>query len=254
MPIETPVAGGGQEYLGVVFDPRETPFILHELAARPADGPFAYVVTPNVDHVIRLHGDARDTLLADAYAAAGWRLCDSRILARLALMAGVALPVTPGSDLTAALIDGVIRPGDRIAIIGADADSVARLAERLPGAILLHHAPPMGMRHKPEAMAAAADFIARAHARFTFLAVGSPQQEYLAHQVLRRGGASGIGLCIGASIDFLTGRAVRAPRWMQRAGLEWLHRLGSEPRRMWRRYLVEGPRIFRIAWAARRRG
>ena len=61
------------------------------------------------------------------------------------------------------------------------------------------------------------------------------------------GQACGVGLCIGASLLFLTGDLRRAPVWMQRARLEWLHRLVQEPRRMWRRYLYEGPKILRIA-------
>ena len=60
--------------------------------------------------------------------------------------------------------------------------------------------------------------------------------------------AGGTGLCIGASVEFVTGAKRRAPRWMQRLGVEWLHRLLSEPGRLWRRYLVEGPRIFAMAW------
>jgi N-acetylglucosaminyldiphosphoundecaprenol N-acetyl-beta-D-mannosaminyltransferase len=56
----------------------------------------------------------------------------------------------------------------------------------------------------------------------------------------------GVALCIGASIEFLLGRKTRAPRWMQMAGMEWIFRLLSEPRRLWRRYLFNGPRILSI--------
>ena len=56
-----------------------------------------------------------------------------------------------------------------------------------------------------------------------------------------------MGLCVGASLDFLGGKARRAPVWVQRARLEWLHRLVQEPGRMWRRYLVEGPKVF-LLW------
>jgi hypothetical protein len=61
-----------------------------------------------------------------------------------------------------------------------------------------------------------------------------------------------VGLCVGASLDFLGGKARRAPLWMQRARLEWLHRLLREPRRMWHRYLVEGPKIL-LLWQRWRR-
>ena len=84
------------------------------------------------------------------------------------------------------------------------------------------------------------------------LAVAMPQQEILALRVAQAGGAVGVGLCIGASLDFLTGRKARAPLWMRKASLEWLHRLLSEPKRLWRRYLVEGPRIFLLTMKWRR--
>lgn len=238
-------------YLGVDFDRCDTAAVLGLLAGRAADAPFAYVVTPNVDHVIRLHGDGRDDRLASAYRQASMRLCDSRVLARIGRLYGVELPVTPGSDLTAHLLTDIVRPGDRIAIVGGDGRTSEALRTRLPGVDIVQHMPPMGMRTNPVAMAEAARFVAEAGARFAFLAVGSPQQEYLALAIAERNDAKGVGLCIGASIDFLTGRARRAPHWVQRAGLEWAHRLLSEPRRLWKRYLVEGPRIFLIAWRER---
>ena len=241
-------------YLDVAFDGRGADDIVAALARRPGDLPFAFVVTPNVDHLIRLHGEGRDPRLASAYAGAGMCLCDSRVLARLAAWAGISLPVTPGSDLTARILSEVVRSGDRIAIVGGDAEMLSLLRADMPDVTFVQHLPPMGLRTNMVALADAARFVADARARFAFLAVGSPQQEYLAAAIAERGDAIGVGLCIGASIDFVTGRVRRAPRWMQRAGIEWAHRLASEPRRLWRRYLVEGPRIFGIAWRARRRG
>ena len=81
-------------------------------------------------------------------------------------------------------------------------------------------------------------------ARFIFLAVGSPRQEILAAAIRDTGQATGIGLCIGASLEFVAGHIPRAPPWMRRAGLEWLYRLGHEPRRLARRYLRDCPAVF----------
>ena len=83
------------------------------------------------------------------------------------------------------------------------------------------------------------------------LCVGCPAQELIAQELAAFGCKSGIALCVGASIDFLTGKCVRAPLWLQRLGLEWAYRLGREPLRLWRRYLVESPKIFRIFMAER---
>jgi exopolysaccharide biosynthesis WecB/TagA/CpsF family protein len=82
--------------------------------------------------------------------------------------------------------------------------------------------------------------------RFCFLAVGAPQQEVLAQMLKARGEARGMALCIGASVNFLTGVERRAPHWMQRIGMEWLFRLALDPARLARRYLVRGPRVFSL--------
>ena len=80
--------------------------------------------------------------------------------------------------------------------------------------------------------------------RFCFLAVGAPQQEALAQMLKSRGIARGLAFCIGASVNFMTGAERRAPLWVQRLGLEWLFRLSMDPRRLAKRYLVRGPRVF----------
>jgi exopolysaccharide biosynthesis WecB/TagA/CpsF family protein len=90
----------------------------------------------------------------------------------------------------------------------------------------------------------AVDFVLTHPARFVFLAVGSPQQEILAAAIAATRRATGVGLCIGASLEFLAGAARRAPRWVQHAGLEWLYRLGKEPRRLARRYLHDCPAVL----------
>ncbi len=246
------MADGSIPYLGLAFDPRPMAAIVEALCADHRDD-CVTVVTPNVDHIVRLHraeGPAAAALWS-AYRDASLCLCDSRIVARLARLRGVLLPVVPGSDLTAQLFER-LRPGDRIAVIGGDAETIGELAAVRPGVDIVQHIPPMGLARNAVALDAAADFAVAAAARFVFLAVGSPQQELLAQRIRVRPGACGVVLCIGASIEFLTGRIARAPRWMQQSGIEWLHRLLSNPRRLWRRYLVEGPRIFALAWRFRR--
>ena len=106
----------------------------------------------------------------------------------------------------------------------------------------------MGLRNKPEAIADCAQFVADHPARYVFICVGSPQQEMVAKACLDRGDCVGLGLCVGASLDFIGGRVLRAPKWMQQLRLEWFYRLISEPKRLWKRYLLEGPKIFWL-WA-----
>ncbi|WP_204251126.1 WecB/TagA/CpsF family glycosyltransferase [Elioraea rosea] len=248
-------AAGAVELLGRRFAALDLAGVLAALAARPSDAPFAYVVTPNADHLVRL---ARTPGPAPLYDAAGLTLLDSRVVARLAGRLGLAVPpVVTGSDLTAAILTEVLRPGDRVAVIGGSEAAIRPLFASHGIVDLIHHDPPMGFDRDEAAFARAADAVRVAGARFTFIAVGSPRQEKLAHAVLEAGGATGVGLCIGASLDFLTGAQARAPLWMQKAGLEWFHRLATNPGRLARRYLVDDLPIVRMLLAearARRRG
>ena len=84
------------------------------------------------------------------------------------------------------------------------------------------------------------------------LCLSFPKQEFFAADLGARGRARGVGLCVGASLDFLTGHQSRAPLWMRHAGLEWAHRLLSNPRRLWKRYLLDGPKIFALYLADRK--
>ena len=204
---------------------------------------FGYVVTPNVDHLIRYFDDAQ---FRDHYARADFVLLDSRFMARLlSFFKGVLPRVCPGSDLTAAVFRRCVRADDPLVLVGATPLQAAALRERFDLRALHHIDPPMGFIRDARAVEACLQEI-EAHSpfRYCFIAVGSPQQEVLASQLKARGVARGLALCIGASINFLTGAERRAPSWMQALSLEWLYRLLQDPRRLARRYLVRGPRIF----------
>ncbi len=204
---------------------------------------YGYAVTPNADHMIRLYEDAS---FRASYASASYVLLDSRFLSKvLRITRGIRLPVCPGSDLTAKLFSDVIAPDDPLVLIGGSDEQARQLGERYHLRRLAHFNPPMGFIRDPEAVEACLRFI-ETHSpfRFCLLAVGAPQQEALAQQLKARGIARGLALCIGASINFLTGNQRRAPLWMQRCGMEWSFRLMQDPGRMARRYLVRGPRVF----------
>jgi len=213
------------------------------VAAAYGQDRFGYVVTPNVDHLIRYYEDAS---FRAHYRAAEFILMDSRFAARLVhMLKGVRLPVCTGSDLTAHLLTRVIQPNDRIVMIGGSEQQAQEICGRFELTNLRHHNPPMGFINDPAAVESCLQFIEQSGPfRFCFLAVGSPQQEALAQALKARGVARGLALCIGASLNFITGAEKRAPVWMQKMALEWLFRLAQNPRRLARRYLLRGPRIF----------
>ncbi len=207
------------------------------------DQKYGFVVTPNVDHLIRLHDDPS---FRRHYAAASFILMDSRFASRLIQMRqGLKLPVCTGSDLTATLFRQSISATDRIVLIGGSEEQAQTIGRMHGLTNLRHHNPPMGFISTPAAFEACLKYVEdHSPFRYCFIAVGSPQQEAVAHALRDRGIARGLALCVGAALNFVTGAERRAPLWMQRAGVEWLYRLLRAPRRLARRYLVRGPRIF----------
>jgi exopolysaccharide biosynthesis WecB/TagA/CpsF family protein len=239
-----PWPGEAHELYGVRLHRIAAGEVLERLVGRHPRERFAYVVTPNVDHVVRLQAAAPEVL--QAYGTAWLSLCDSAVLSLLSGTVMRRLPVVAGSDLVEALFER-LDPAEPVTVVGADADGVERLRRRFGFARVAHHAPPMGVLHDAGAMQACVDFVLAHPARFAFLAIGSPQQEILAYRVHRTGRGRGVGLCIGSSIRFLTGAERRAPPALRGSGLEWAFRLAQDPRRLWRRYLVQAPRIFPLA-------
>jgi exopolysaccharide biosynthesis WecB/TagA/CpsF family protein len=211
---------------------------------------YGYVVTPNVDHLIRFHDDPA---FRSRYADADYILLDSQFLSHVfRLYKNRRIRVCTGSDLTARLFEKVIESNDQIVLIGGTDAQARMLAERYKLQGIRHYNPPMNFVKDPEEIDACVRFVeANSPFRFCFLAVGAPQQELLAQLLKTRGNAKGMALCIGASVNFLTGDEARAPLWMQRSGFEWLFRLMNDPKRLAKRYLLRGPRIFSLLWVTR---
>ena len=229
---------------GVVFDNMTVAEAAWWIAERSADSEFSYVVTPNADHMVRLNRDAR---LLGVYREAGLCLLDSRVVADLGRLLGLVVPaVAPGSDLTAYLLKHHLRPGERVTIVGLSPEWLPALVERCGLAPPAHFNPPMGFERDPAAIEEAAAFVRANPARFVFLAVGSPRQEYLAAAIAEAGGACGTGLCVGASLEFLAGARRRAPVVLQHARMEWLFRLMQDPGRMFRRYVIDSPVVIAL--------
>ncbi len=228
-------------FLGSRFDTGSLEEAVSTILAE-ARGAFKYVVTPNVHHMVRLLEEP--ATMQPLYERA-WRVfCDSRVLSCLAWFSGRRLPVITGSDLTAHLMARAAKQRLTIAIIGPTAAACAELGDKYPGLNIVSHTPPMGFIKSEHQVQECVDFVAKTQTPLIFLAVGMPQQEILASHIVNHPQARGVGLCVGASIDFLTGKERRAPVWLQKVGLEWLHRLLSNPRRLASRYLIECPRIF----------
>ena len=208
---------------------------------------FGYVVTPNVDHIIR---HSQDGAFRALYAQATYSFLDSRFLANLlGAFKPQRIRVCLGSDLTGAILRCVINSDDVAILVGGCEGQAEELRKKYKLNSLLHIEPPMNLINNEEAIEECLQAIEAASPfRFCFLAIGSPQQEIVAFKLKERGRARGLALCIGAAVNFLTGVEKRAPLFMQQMGFEWLYRLMRDPKRLARRYLVRGPRIFPLLW------
>jgi N-acetylglucosaminyldiphosphoundecaprenol N-acetyl-beta-D-mannosaminyltransferase len=212
------------------------------------------VFTPNADHVVRL---ALSPRFREAYAVADLRLADGMPLVWASrALGGAPLPErVAGADLLLPLARRAAREGWSAYVLGGGpgvAEAAARRLADLGVAVAGVDAPridpatPSGRA----AAEAAARRVAAARPHLLLVGLGSPkQEEWIARQlpVLR----PAVALGVGAALAFLSGAARRAPPWMARAGLEWAHRLASEPRRLWRRYLVDAVAFGPVVLAGR---
>jgi len=242
-------------FLGLPFSMWTQAEVIEAITAHRG-APYRYVVTPNASHVVAAHREP-DRLMP-IYRGAWLSLCDSRIVRALARLDRLALPLVTGSDLVATLLAALNaheRPGAprRILIVGPPRRTEAALRARYPNLTFDVLPAPAALARSAESRLAVARACMSRHWQLALLCVGSPAQEMIAVTLAELGCQSGVALCVGASIDFLTGAQTRAPRWLQRLSLEWAYRLACEPRRLWRRYLVESPRILRLFIASRSR-
>jgi N-acetylglucosaminyldiphosphoundecaprenol N-acetyl-beta-D-mannosaminyltransferase len=198
------------------------------------------VYTPNVDHVVLAEHDAR---FAQAYARADLSFADGMPLVALSRLRSVRLPEkVSGSDIVLPLMARAALHGWRVYLLGGVegvADAAAnRLLEHYPTLQIVGRDPAhIDLAASPAQRAAEIARIAEARPDIVLVALGAPKQEIWIDEVAARL-APAVLIGVGASLDFLAGTAVRAPRWMSRIGLEWLHRLGKDPKRMIQRDLV----------------
>lgn len=217
------------------------------------------VVTPNVDILRLLEHPAN----ADVIGRASMLVCDGAPLLLASRLAGVPLPgrVT-GTALVHGLASAAATAGWSVAVVGGApgvaAQAGRRLAQAYPGLEVRGAVcPPWGFEHEPETLAALVEEISTTGADLVFVGLGFPKQERLAI-ALRAVMPSTWFVGCGATVEFVAGTRRRAPRAVQRVGMEWAFRLAQEPRRLGRRYLADAvylvPLLVRsaAAGAARR--
>jgi N-acetylglucosaminyldiphosphoundecaprenol N-acetyl-beta-D-mannosaminyltransferase len=210
-----------------------------------------YVVTPNVDHTVILQHNVE---LQRAYDRAGLVLADGFPVLWASRLVRRPLPqLVPGSDLVPALFDAAsAHDGVKTFLLGAGPGVAERAAkkieERWPAVqVVGTYSPPLGFEKDDEENERIIAMVNAARPDLLVLGFGAPKQElWIARHAERLDTAC--ALCVGATIDFLAGEKRRAPVWMRRLRLEWLHRVCSEPRRLFKRYARDAWVFPQLVW------
>lgn len=209
----------------------------------------AYVVTPNVDHIVRLESDAE---LQAVYRDADLVLTDGKPLIWIAKYYGTPIKEkVSGSDLFPLLCERAAEKGYRMFFLGAAEGVAAKAAENLKARyqgleVCGVYSPPFGFEKDEAEMEKITALIREADPHILIVGLGCPKQEKFIYANRHRLGVP-VSLGLGASLDFEAGNVSRAPAWMSDNGLEWLYRITQEPKRMIKRYLVDDLKILKLA-------
>lgn len=209
------------------------------------------LVTPNVDHLIKLQ---KDREFYECYQKAEFAVCDSRILFMLSRMLfpsnSLKAQIT-GSDFFPAFCDYHSRSAENVKVFllgGTEASvqqAMLKINQRTDSHIVVAaYSPPFGFEKSSEETQKIIELIRASGANTLAVGVGAPKQEKWICNHRAQMPEIKRFLAIGATIEFESGNLSRAPKWMTRFGLEWLYRLGQEPKRLTKRYLQEDMPIF----------
>lgn len=242
---------------GVGIDPVTERDVIDHITSSAAAGVGGWMLTPNVD----LLRQSRDPEVSGFFGEADLVVADGMPVLWAAQLAGTPLPGrVAGSDLIWTLSEAARDSGLTVFLLGGNPGTADRAAEKLveayPGlSIVGTDCPPFGYERDPDALRAIDEAVGRAQPDIVFVGLPFPKQAHLARR-LRGVVPSAWMLCVGVVFSFVVGDIPRAPVWMQRIGLEWVWRLAHEPRRLFKRYIVQGLpfalRLFRWAMRTRR--
>ncbi len=216
---------------------------IEELAIRKSQ---SLIVTPNIDHIVRFQ---KDKEFKKIYEAASLVLPDGMPVLWAAKFLGILLKEKiSGSDLFLKLCEGATGKGSKLFFLGGKEGAAAKAAEVLKAKypaiqIVGIYCPPFGFENENKENNKIVEMIKNSRPDILFVGVGSPKQEKWIYNHKDEYQVP-VSIGIGATFDFVSGMIKRAPVWMQEAGFEWFWRFMMEPKRLWKRYLIDDPVFF----------
>lgn len=230
------------ELAGVRFHRVDEAGCIEHVVERRAAGHGGWLVTPNLEILRQAATHPEIRILVES---ADLCVADGMPLIWASRLQGDALPGRVcGSNLISSLPALAAERGLSIYLLGGDGDAAlqaAAILERRHPRLRVAGTwyPPYGFEKHPEQIEAMAEAVAEAEPDIVFFALPFPKGEHLL-QKIRHARPEAWWVGVGVSLSFLCGDVKRAPRWMQRLGIEWLHRMLQEPGKLLRRYLVLG--------------
>jgi N-acetylglucosaminyldiphosphoundecaprenol N-acetyl-beta-D-mannosaminyltransferase len=215
--------------------------LVKHMFAELREGRGGWLVTANLDF-LRRH--VKDPASRGIYAAADLRVADGMPLVWASKLRGTPLPErVAGSSLVLPLCEQAAREGRRVYLLGGEPEANDEAAQRLlaeyPGLVIAGKSSPrVNAPPTAEQVASLRAELLAARPDLVLVAFGSPKQEHVI-AALKQGFPGTWWVGVGISLSFLAGHVKRAPVLVQRLGLEWVHRLVQEPRRLFRRYILE---------------
>ena len=207
-----------------------------------------YVVTPNVDHIVKLE---KDEEFKNVYKNADLILTDGMPLIWISKLKGNPIKEkVSGSDLFPKVCELASNKDYSIFLLGAAKGIADKAAENLKNKyeglnIVGTYSPSYGFEKKIHEIEKIIRIINECKPDILAVGLGAPKQEKFLYNYRDKLNVP-ISLAIGASIDFEAGNINRAPKWMQKSGLEWFYRLCKEPKRMFKRYIIDDIKILSI--------
>jgi len=223
-----------------------------EVVDRASSGVGFALFTMNLDHLAKIRSDPK---FRAAYQRAALVSADGWPVVWLANRRGAGLERTCGSDLVEPVCKSAALRRIPVFFVGPERSSqvsaLSALEQRYPGLEIVGAcAPHISRIPTVDQIEAVAAGVNESGARLCFVCLGAPKQELLADALVPK--CDGVGfLCVGAALDFISGRSRRAPGWWRRSGLEWLWRLFGDPRRLAARYLSNAFVFLVLAWGSR---
>ena len=206
----------------------------------------AFIVTPNIDHIVRLQ---KDFEFKKIYEEAALVLPDGMPILWAAKYLGTPLKEkVSGSDLFTKLCEISAKKEYKLFFLGGRECAAAKAADVLktkyPGVqIVGAYYPSFGFEDDEAENMKIVEMIREAKPDILFVGLGAPKQEKWIYKYKDQHQAP-VSIGIGVSFEFVSGMVKRAPVWMQKFGFEWLWRLMMEPKRLWKRYLIDDPVFF----------